>query len=150
MNPIDTFRKFRSRLGKPVRPIIELQKNGSIVNVNTTVIQTENLLSDPYGGEAWELPVESVASAIYVDGVFKGMGFFVGEEGVVLDIRKDVEISSEDGKIITASYKGLIGKLLDASLIERGSALKPSMTQVLFYAAMAFVFGAMIGASYGK
>jgi hypothetical protein len=150
MNPLDTLKKFRSRLGKPVRPIIELQKNGSIVNVNTTTVQTENLISDVYRGEAWELSPGSVASAIYVDGLFKGMGFFVGDEGVILTIRKDVEIHDEDGKDITMAYKGVIGRLLDASLLERGSALKPTMTQVLFYAAMAFAFGAMVGASYGK
>ena len=91
-NPLDTVRRFRSRIGKPIRPIIELQKGGSIVNVITTTVQTENMINDAMKAEAWEIPPGSVASAVYVDGLFKGMGFFAGEEGVVIPIKKEVEL----------------------------------------------------------
>lgn len=164
-NPLDTLRRFRSRIGKPIRPIIEIQKGGSIVNVITTTIQTENLISDTYHAEGWEIQSDSKASAIYVDGLFKGMGFFAGEEGVVIPVKKEVELYShvtdankqplydKDGKpiyaIITASYKGIIGKLLDASLYERGSALKPSMMQTLIYCALVGLVAFMAGMSYG-
>lgn len=164
-NPLDTIRRFQSRIGKPIRPIIELQKGGSIVNVITTTVQTENLISDTYHVEGWEVQPNSIASAIYVDGLFKGMGFFAGEEGVVLPIKKDVELYAhstdankqplfdKEGKpvyvSITASYKGIIGKLLDSSLYERGSALKPSMMQVFIYAIIALIMGFMLGMSYG-
>lgn len=164
-NPLDTLRRFRSRIGKPIRPIIEIQKGGSIVNVITTTIQTENLISDTYHAEGWEIQPDSKASAIYVDGLFKGMGFFAGEEGVVIQVKKEVELYShvtdankqplydKDGKpvyvSITASYKGIIGKLLDASLYERGSALKPSMMQTLIYCALVGLVAFMAGMSYG-
>jgi hypothetical protein len=164
-NPLDTVRRFLTRIGKPIRPIIELQKGGSIVNVITTTVQTENLISDTFHAEGWEIQPDSKASAIYIDGLFKGMGFFAGEEGVVIPVKKEVELYTyatdankqplykSDGTpilvSITASYKGIIGKLLDASLYERGSALKPSMMQTLIYAGMALLLGFMAGMSYG-
>lgn len=148
-NPFETIRKFQSRIGKPIRPIIELQKNGSIVNIVTTAVQTENLISDTYHAEGWEIDSDTAASAIYVDGIFKGMGFFAGEEGKVLKIVKDVNLIDSEGKVITASYKGIIGKLLDASLYERGSALKPSMMQTLIYCALVGIMCFMAGMSYG-
>jgi hypothetical protein len=154
-----------SRLGKPIRPIIELQKGGSIVNVITSSVQTENLINDTYHSEAWEVPPQSVASAIYVDGVFKGMGFFAGEEGVVIPVKKEVELFTYktdenkkpielNGKLvciqITAAYKGIIGRLLDASLYERGSALKPSMMQTIIYCLLFGAFAFMAGMSYAS
>ena len=148
-NPLDTIRRFASRIGKPIRPIIELQKDASIVNIITSSVQTENMINDVYHTEAWEVTPDSRASAIYIDGVFKGMGFFVGEEGVVLSIKKDVVIEDEDKHNITAAYKGLLGRLLDASLLERGSALKPSMMQTLIYCALVGLFMFMAGMSYG-
>lgn len=160
-NPFNTIRKFQSRIGKPIRPIIELQKEGAIVNILTKTIQTENMISDTLKSEAWLLPPETPASAIYVDGIFKGMGFFAGEEGVVLKIQKDVtlqiesEREDEHGNVtkiiqdtIRASYKGLFGKLLDASLIERGSALKPSMMQTLIYCLLVGLVAFLMGMSW--
>lgn len=160
-NPLNTLRKFQSRIGKPIRPIIELQKEGMIVNILTKTIQTENMISDALKSEAWLLPPETPASAIYVDGIFKGMGFFAGEEGVVLKIQKDVllqeEVDTQDASgntvkkiqdTIRASYKGLFGKLLDASLIERGSALKPSMMQTLIYCLLVGLVAFMMGMSW--
>lgn len=160
-NPLNTLRKLQSRIGKPIRPIIELQKEGMIINILTKTVQTENMISDPLKSEAWLLPPETPASAIYVDGIFKGMGFFAGEEGVVLKIKKDISLQEEvDSKdafgnpiklvqdTIRASYKGLFGKLLDASLIERGSALKPSMMQTLIYCLLVGLVAFMMGMSY--
>lgn len=148
-NPLDTLRRFRSRIGKPIRPIIELQKDGSIVNVITTAVQEGNLINDTYKAEAWEIPVGSRAVAIYIDGIFKGMGFFAGEEGVILSLRKDVEILDKAGNVITAAYKGILGRLLDAGLYERGSALKPSMMQTIVYCVMTAALFFMAGMSYG-
>lgn len=186
INPIHTLKSFKSRLGKPVRPLIELQKDGSIVNVLTSTVQTENLINDAYHSEAWEVPPEARASAIYIDGVFKGMGFFAGEEGCILQVSKDVElygpVLDKDGKPIektvkiideegnpvldadgketfehkpllqriTFAAKGIIGRLLDASLYERGSALKPSLTTTLIYCALVGAFCFMAGMNYGK
>jgi len=190
-NPLETIRKFQSRLGKPIRPIIELQKNGSVVNIVTNTIQCENMISDTYRVEAWELHPETKASAIYIDGVFKGMGFFAGEEGHILstkieDIRedeqegidqedllgmevgttmkvqKDVElyniVKDKEGnpvlndkgewtavRILTAAYKGINGKLLDASILERGSALKPSFMQTAIYCVLVGLTCFMMG-----
>lgn len=149
-NPLDTIRKFQSRLGKPIRPIIELQKDARIINILTTPVQEGNLINDTYRSEGWEVPSDSTASAVYIDGVFKGMGFFAGEEGVILKIKKEVTIENPEGKIITASYKGIIGRLLDANLIERGSALKPSMMQTLIYCFLIGGFCFMAGMSYGR
>jgi hypothetical protein len=164
-NPLDTIRRFWSRLGKPIRPIIELQKNASIVNIVTSSVQTENLINDTYRTEAWEVPTEAKASAIYIDGVFKGMGFFATEEGAILTVSKEVDIhgpvTGEDGKPlhdkdgnvrlqkITFAAKGILGRLLDASLYERGSALKPSMMQTIIYCLLVGGFCFMAGMSYG-
>ena len=202
-NPFDTLRRFQSRLGKPIRPIVEFQKNGSVISIITNTIQTENMIQDPYRNEAWELHPEDRASAIYVDGVFKGMGFVAGEEGQILkpdlscidekeqieesdllweevgsilQVKKDIELYNEvldaegnpilvdvlDPKgnptgrkvtkrvqVLTASYKGLMSKLLDASIMERGSALKPSMMQTLIYCALVGFAAFMAGMSYG-
>jgi hypothetical protein len=149
-NLFDTIRKYRSRLGKPIRPIVELQKNARIVNILTTPVQDGNIINDTYRSEGWEVSPDSVASAIYIDGVFKGMGFFAGEEGVILTVRKEVIILDEKANVITASYKGIIGRLLDANLIERGSALKPSLTQTLIYCLLVGGFCFMAGMSYGR
>ena len=161
----------------------------------TSSVQTENLINDTYHTEAWEVPPDSIASAIYVDGVFKGMGFFAGEEGRVLDVsfddlREDVKegidpedlLGQEVGTVaqveknvelygpvidevtnkprkndkgdyilqrITFAAKGILGRLLDASLYERGSALKPSMMQTLIYCFLVGAFAFMAGVSYG-
>ena len=146
-NPLDTIRRWQSRIGKPIRPIIELQKNGSIVNVITTSVQTEQMISDTYHTTAWEVRPHHRSHAIYVDGVYKGQGFFAGEEGIILDVEK--EVTDDNGHRITFSYSGLFGKLLDASLIERGSALKASTMQILIWSAVALAFGFMAGMSYG-
>ena len=153
-----------SRVGKPIRPLIELQKNGSIVNILTTAVQDGNLITDKYKSEAWEVYPGSTASAIYIDGIFKGMGFFAGEEGVIIPVKKEVELYTyktdsnkepmidKDGKLIlieiTAAYKGIIGKLLDAALIERGSALKPSMMQTIIYCLLTGIAMFMAGMMY--
>ena len=154
-----------SRVGKPIRPLIELQKNGSIVNILTTTVQDGNVITDKYKSEAWEVQPKSIASAIYIDGIFKGMGFFAGEEGVIIPVKKEVElytyksdinkepIVDKDGNLIlieiTAAYKGIIGKLLDAALIERGSALKPSMMQTIIYCFLTGIAMFMAGMMYG-
>jgi hypothetical protein len=120
------------------------------------------------------------------------MGFFAGEEGVVLDpvyddlredmkkeiesddllgqeigqtieVEKDVQVYgpvmvdgkpkvNEKGEMvlkkITFAAKGILGRLLDASLYERGSALKPSMMQTLIYVLLASLVAFMMGMSY--
>jgi hypothetical protein len=165
-NPLDTIRRFVSRIGKPIRPIIELQKGGSIVNIITSSVQTENVISDTYHTEAWEVMPDSKASAVYIDGIFKGMGFFAGEEGVVIPIKKETELYTyksdpsgvpvidKNGNLVlirvTAAYKGIIGRLLDASLYERGSALKPSMMQTLIYCGLTGLVFFMFGMSYAS
>ena len=154
-----------SRIGKPIRPLIELQKNASIVNVITTTVQDGNLITDKYKSEAWEVYPTATASAIYIDGIFKGMGFFAGEEGTILKVEKNVDLKGvlldEDGKPkldkdgnkilmpITFAAKGDLGKLLDAALYERGSALKPSMMQTLIYCFLTGIAMFMAGMMYG-
>lgn len=146
-NPFDTIRRWQSRIGKPIRPIIELQKNGSIVNILTTTVQTEQMISDTYHTTAWEVMPSHRSHAVYVDGVYKGQGFFAGEEGCILTVEK--EVIDDKGYRILFSYSGIFGKLLDASLIERGSALKASTMQILIWSFVALAFGFMAGMSYG-
>ena len=183
-NPFDTYKRIKSRIGKPVRPIIELQKGASVVNIVTTTIQTESMIQDTrHGGEAWEVHPEDRASAIYYNGVFQGMGFFVTEEGVTLQmsegtieekprvkgttitVNKEVELWTEEvdeklrpvlddngqpklRPVMNAVYKGVFGKLLDGSIIERGSALKPSMTQTLIYCCLIGLTAFFMGMRY--
>jgi hypothetical protein len=118
--------------------------------VLTTTVQTENLINDPMKTEAWEVHPDDQMVAVYVDGLFKGMGYVAGEEGVILKVKKEVRIEDKKGNDITLSYKGIIGKLLDASLYERGSALKPSMMQTLIYCALVGLLAFMMGMSYGN
>lgn len=146
LNPLLTLKKIKSRMGKPIRPIVELQKDCSVVNVITTTVQTEGMINDTYQSNAWEVPANAKTTAVYVDGIFKGVGYFAGEEGVILDAMKDVR--DEHGSTVRFSFKGEFGKLLDAALIERGSALKPSMMQTLVYCALFGGFCFMAGMSY--
>lgn len=160
INPIDTIRKFQSRLGKPIRPIVEFQKQGSILSVVTSTIQTENMIQDQYRNEAWQLHPESKSVAVYIDGVFKGIGYFACEEGHTLNVTEDVDILREDRNkdgvllseklipVIKASYKGLNSKLLDASLLERASALKPSLIEKLVFCGVGVLIGILVGMSY--
>jgi len=148
-NLIDLYRKFKSRLGKPIRPIIELQKGCAVVNILTTPVQDGNIITDTYHSEGWEVQPTQLAHAIYIDGVFKGMGFFADEVGAILNVSKEVEATDPLGKKLTAAFKGIIGQLLDAQLIERGSALKPSLTQTLIYCILVGGFCFMAGMSYG-
>lgn len=164
-NPIEEYQKFRNRIGKPIRPIVELQKNGSIVNIVTNTIQDGNIIQNTYQSEVYELHPDDKASAIYIDGIFKGMGFFAGDEGQILRIQKDVdlfeEVHDKDGNIeyddegkpklrqvVIASYKGIFGKLVDANLIERGSALKMSLGGVIVYCLLVFVIGWFLGSTW--
>jgi hypothetical protein len=163
-NPLDTVRRFRSRVGKPIRPIVEIQKNCSVVNVITTTVQTGNLINDAYRVEAWELPPDAKAFALYIDGIFKGMSYFAGEEGRILDATKEVNIQGPvmdtNGKYlldaegkpimqkINFAAKGILGALFDAELYKLGSALKPSMMQTLIYCALFGGFMFMAGMSY--
>lgn len=162
INPLDTLRKFQSRLGKPIRPIVEFQKQGSILHVITTSIETENMIQDQYRNEAWQLHPESKSTAVYVDGVFKGIGFYACEEGHTVNIDMNIEIFREDrdtnGKlnsdrlipVIKAAYKGLNSKLLDASLLERASALKASLMEKLIFCGIGVLIGILMGMSYAK
>lgn len=165
-NPIDTIRRWRSRLGKPIRPIIELQKDGSIVNIITNTIQTENMIMDTYHTEAWEVHPDDRTSAMYIDGVYKGMCYFACEEGQILKVKKDVElyepvldenekpVYNEDGtpkvrQVALAAWKGVFGLLLDASILEKGSALKMPFTQTLIYVVLCSMTAFFMGMSYG-
>ena len=159
-NPIDLYRKFKSRLGKPIRPIIELQKGCAVVNILTTPVQDGNIITDTYHSEGWEVQPTQLAHAIYIDGVFKGMGFFADEVGAILNVSKNVEayqevdvftggVKTKELKRLYCAFKGIIGQLLDAQLIERGSALKPSLTQTLIYCILVAGFFFMAGMSYG-
>lgn len=163
-NPLDTIRKFQSRLGKPIRPVIEFQK-GKIISITTNTTQDGNMISDTFRADAWELHPGDEAHAIYIDGLFKGMGYVAGEEGAILQVRKVVDseevvrnadgtiVHNEDGtekkkKVLTISYKGIFGRWLDAALIERGSALKPNMTQTLVYCGFTAISFFLMGMVY--
>lgn len=163
-NPLETMRKIKSRLGKPIRPIIEVQKGGSIVNIVTKSVQSDpNIIHDSLQGEAWQLHPDDKASAIYIDGLFKGMGYFAGEEGHILKVKKEVtllnEVYDSEGNpvidpvtkltktytVINMAFKGINSKLLDGAIIERGSALKPSMSQTIIYCVLVGLVCFMLG-----
>jgi len=160
-NPMNRIRQWQSRLGKPIRPIVELQKDATVCNIITTTIQTENMVQDQYRNVAWELHPTDKTVAVYVDGVFKGIGYFAGEEGQILEMKKEVSLFredlDEDGNrlsfkwipVLCVSYSGLMSKLLDASLLERASALKPSLMEKLVFAGIGVLIGVMMGMSYG-
>lgn len=159
-NPIETVQKIKSRLGKPVRPVIELQKNASILNIITNSIQDGNVLRDTYHDETWAIDPESRSVAVYIDGVFKGIGHWACELGVTTNLTMDIKPQKEieitkDGETTTTKvpafvmvFKGIFSKLIDGAIIEKGSALKPSMMQTIIYCIVALAFGFMAGMSY--
>ena len=161
-NPLDTIRKWQSKLGKPIRPIIEFQKNASVCSIITTTIQTENMIQDQYRNVAWELHPSDQSVAVYIDGVFRGIGHYAGEEGQILSMKKEVSLFREDldeeGNrlsqkwipVLCANYSGLHSKLLDASLLERASALKPSLMEKLIFCGIGVLIGIMLGMSYAR
>ena len=113
-------------------------------------MQDGNIISDTYRAEGWEVLPTQKAHAIYIDGIFKGMGFFADEVGCILNVSKEVDVQDMKGNKLTAAFKGIIGKLLDAQLIERGSALKASFSDKIIW----FVIGCLVTAvfmmSYGR
>ena len=149
-NPLDRVKRFTAKLGKPIRPIAEIQKRGTILNVITTTIENGNVIQDTAGMQIWEKPADARSIAIYVDGVFKGIGFFAEETGILPNV--EVIIDAEDPKKnkILASYKGIGGQLLDAAIIERGSALKASFADKLVFAGIGLLLGILAGMSYAK
>jgi hypothetical protein len=158
-NPLDYIRRIQSRLGKPLRPVIELQSGASIVSITTTSVQDGNIISDVYKQEGWEVPPKAKSRPLWIDGIYKGQCFFVTEEGAILDVLKEVEAETPEwidsfgvihkSKKIIVSFKGTIGSLLDAELLKRGSALKPSMMQTMIYCFLVGGFAFMAGMSYG-
>ena len=162
INPIDTIQKFKSRLGKPIRPIVEMQSDASVVNIVTNAIQEGNVIRDFAHDETWVKPTEAKTTAVYIDGVFKGMGYYASEEGVICNAKKDVqlqrevEIIDDEGntqkKIVDTynfSYKGVFSKLIDAKLLEMGSALKSTMIDRLIFAVMGALCGFILGGAWG-
>ena len=176
-NPFETLQKFKSRLGKPVRPIIELQKDCSLVNIITNPVQEGNAIRDYAHDETWLCDPNTKTTAVYIDGVFKGLGHFATEEGYCINAEKVVEPLreipndkiKENCEIVPASelpegvkptpghtivkglklsYKGIFSRLLDGGIIERGSQLKPAMTQTLVYCALVGLTMFMMGMSY--
>lgn len=162
INPLDTIQKFRSRLGKPIRPVVEIQSDASVVNIVTNSIQDGNVIRDFAHDETWLKPTEAKTTAIYIDGVFKGMGYYASEEGIICNLQKDVtlerevDVVEENGEIkkeiistYNLVYKGVFSKLIDAKLLEMGSALKSSMTDKLIFAAIGLLFGFILGGAWG-
>jgi hypothetical protein len=161
-NPLDTIRKWQAKLGKPIRPIVEFQKGTSVCSIVTNSIQTENMIQDQYQNKAWEVHPNDQSVALYIDGVFRGIGHYAGEEGQILNLKKEVSLFredlDEDGTrlssnwipVLCASYSGLHSKLLDASLLERASALKPSLMEKLIFCGVGVLIGIMVGMSYAK
>lgn len=157
-NPMVMYRTWMARLGKPIRPIVELQKGGTLINIVTTSKETiGGIIQDEYSGSAWEFYPSDETKAIYVDGVYKGQGYFVGEEGHVLSIKKDVELFKE-GKdkqgsliripILSLVFKGINSKVLDAAILEMGSSLKSSFTDKLVWAFIGFLLGYVVVSAY--
>ena len=165
INPLNTIRKIRSRIGKPIRTIIEVQNDCSVVEITTDSIRDGNLIRDISHDKTWALPVGSKTVAIYIDGIFKGMGHFATEEGVVVNVENEVKLQKEvkttdnAGKPIIENkplgfrltFTGIFSKLIDAAIIEKGSALKQTWTTSMI---LIFLFGCMtafmMGMSYAS
>lgn len=153
-NPLNTIRKFQSRIGKPIRPIVEVRNGGAVISIVTNSIEDGNVIRNTYQDQTWGKNPDITASAIYIDGLFKGMGYCSGEEGVLLKIEKHVELFKQDidasGKLLSdklipvlpITYTGLFSKAIDGALIEKGSALKSSIGDKILW----FIIGCLITA----
>jgi hypothetical protein len=153
-NPLNILRKFQSRIGKPIRPIIEFRDGGAVINIVTNTIEDGNVIKNSYQEQVWGKNPSIQASAVYVDGLYKGMGYCAGEEGVLLKIEKLVKLFKQDidetGKkisdnlvpVLPITYTGLFSKAIDGAIIEKGSALKSSIGDKILW----FIIGCLVSA----
>jgi len=89
VNPQTSIKKFLFRIGKQIEPVIRLPDDCSIVDIRTTTVRDENYIVDTYKAQAWEIAPGQKVHAIYIDGIFKGHGHFVTDEGVAVEMKKD-------------------------------------------------------------
>ena len=153
INPFESIQKFRSRLGKPIRPIVEIQSDASVVNIVTNSIQDGNVIRDFAHDETWVKPTDAKTTAIYIDGVFKGMGYYASEEGVICNVKKEVTLQREDSEgnissVFNFTYKGIFSKMIDAKLLEMGSALKSTMTDKLIFGIIGLLAGIVLSGAW--
>lgn len=85
-SPQVRFKKFMFRIGKQIEPVIRLPDDGSVVDIRTNTLRDENYVVDSYKSQGWEIPPGSKVHAIYIDGIFKGHGHFVTDEGVAVEL----------------------------------------------------------------
>lgn len=81
--------RFFFRLGKQVEPIIRMPDDCSVVDIRTTAVRDENVIVDTSKMQGWEIPPGAKTHAIYIDGVFKGHGHFVVDEGIAAKLSFD-------------------------------------------------------------
>lgn len=153
INPFESIQKFRSRLGKPIRPVVEIQSDASVVNIITNSIQDGNVIRDFAHDETWVKPTDAKTTAVYIDGVFKGMGYYASEEGVICNVNKEITLQREDtegniSNVFNFSYKGIFSKMIDAKLLEMGSALKSTMTDKLIFGFIGLLVGIVLSGAW--
>lgn len=88
-SPQTSIKKFLFRIGKQIEPVIRLPDNCAVVDIRTNTVRDENYVVDTYKAQAWEIQPGHMVHAIYIDGIFKGHGHFVVDEGIAVDITKD-------------------------------------------------------------
>jgi len=89
VSPKTSLKKFLFRIGKQVEPIIRLPDDCSVVDIRTNTIRDENIVWDTYKNQGWEIKSGAKVHAIYIDGIFKGHGHFVADEGIAVDLKME-------------------------------------------------------------
>lgn len=87
--PTNAIKKFLFRIGKQIEPVIRLPDDGSVVDIRTNTIRDENIVWDTYKNQGWEIAPGQKVHAVYIDGIFKGHGHFVTDEGVAVKMAKE-------------------------------------------------------------
>lgn len=88
---VNFIKKFLFRIGKQIEPVIRLPDDCSVIDIRTRTIRDENYVVDTYKAQAWEIEPAGKVHAIYIDGIFKGHGHVVTDEGVAVQLNRETK-----------------------------------------------------------
>lgn len=125
-NPQTSIKKFLFRIGKQIEPVIRLPDDCSIVDIRTTTVRDENYVVDTYKAQAWEIAPGQKVHAIYIDGIFKGHGHFVTDEGVAVEMKREIPVPQSTATVRPVSMDKNYSILGKVATVNKDVVLKSS------------------------